>query len=58
MYEVHRGSCGTAPSEAREPVRYCLHDQTGRPIGTIPAPAALPTVGTSAPTIYLRREPM
>jgi hypothetical protein len=34
---------------------YCLHDLSGSPLGTIAAPMARPVVGTSAPTVYLRR---
>jgi hypothetical protein len=47
MNEVHAGS---------ELVRYNLYDQAGRPIGTIAAPAEQPRFGSSAPTVYLRRE--
>jgi hypothetical protein len=39
-------------SPARE---YCLHDERGRPMGTIEAPAGRPVVGRDAPTVYLRR---
>jgi hypothetical protein len=63
MNEVHTGSCRppravpAAPREqAARPAReYCLHDPAGRPLGTIPAPATRPTIGTAAPTLYLRR---
>jgi hypothetical protein len=34
---------------------YCLHDERGRPVGTIRAPAGRPAVGRDAPTVYLRR---
>jgi len=58
MNELHAGWCGTPLTELprSEPARYCLHDQTGRPIGTIAAPAERPKVGISAPTVYLRRD--
>ena len=58
---VHTGPCLSLParlhgrrSEAgtRE---YCLHDLSGKPLGTIAAPVARPVVGSTAPTIYLRR---
>jgi hypothetical protein len=35
---------------------YCLHDCAGVHLGTIPLPAARPTIGPSAPTLYLRRD--
>lgn len=60
--QVHTGPCLTLPARlhgrrsaegnARE---YCLHDLTGKPLGTIAAPVARPVVGSTAPTIYLRR---
>lgn len=34
---------------------YCLHDLTGRLLGTIAAPVRRPEVGPAAPTFYLRR---
>ena len=34
---------------------YCLHDPTGRLLGTIAAPVRRPEVGAAAPTFYLRR---
>ena len=34
---------------------YCLHDPTGRLLGTIAAPVRRPEVGPAAPTFYLRR---
>jgi hypothetical protein len=60
---VHTGPCFTLPARlhprsspmgtaARE---YCLHDLSGSPLGTIAAPMARPVVGTSAPTVFLRR---
>jgi len=59
---VYTGPCLTLPARlhprsspmgtARE---YCLHDLSGSPLGTIAAPMARPVVGTSAPTVYLRR---
>jgi hypothetical protein len=62
---VHTGPCRVPPASLRgrqdvpaaaAPARdYCLHDLSGRPIGTIPAPAARPLVGSAAPTVYLRR---
>lgn len=59
---VHTGPCLTLParlharwSAAGGTREYCLHDLTGRPLGTIAAPVARPVVGSTAPTIYLRR---
>jgi hypothetical protein len=59
---VHAGPCLALPARvhgrwtplgtARE---YCLHDLSGSPLGTIAAPMTRPLVGTSAPTVYLRR---
>jgi hypothetical protein len=60
--QVHTGPCFSLPARlhgrrsaeggTRE---YCLHDLTGRPLGTIAAPVARPVVGSTAPTVYLRR---
>jgi hypothetical protein len=66
---VHTGACLAVPralvaAAARvsglfrheAPVReYCLHDERGRPVGTIEAPAGRPAAGRDAPTVYLRR---
>jgi hypothetical protein len=59
---VHTGPCLTLPARLHgrwSPVgtarEYCLHDLTGSPLGTIAAPMARPVVGSSAPTVYLRR---
>jgi hypothetical protein len=58
--KVHVGPC-PAVDRARStpgPVQpaYCLHDCDGSHLGTIPLPAARPTPGRSAPTLYLRRD--
>lgn len=60
--QVHTGPCLSLPARlhgrrsaeggTRE---YCLHDMTGKPLGTIAAPVARPVVGSTAPTVYLRR---
>ncbi len=34
---------------------YCLVDLDGSPLGTVPAAMAKPHLGTSAPTVFLRR---
>jgi hypothetical protein len=34
---------------------YCLHDEAGRPVGVIRAPAGRPTVGAHEPSVYLQR---
>ena len=59
---VHTGPCLTLParlharwSAAGSTREYCLHDLSGRPLGTIAAPVARPVVGSTSPTIYLRR---
>jgi len=66
---VHTGACIAIPRALvsaagrlgglfREPPRereYCLHDEGGRPVGVIRAPAGRPKVGRDAPTVYLRR---
>jgi hypothetical protein len=59
MNELDRDAPITPVSENRwkpEPQRYCLRDQAGNPIGTIAAPVERPRLGTSAPTVYLRRD--
>ena len=60
--QVHAGPCLTLPARlhgrwsAEGSTReYCLHDMTGKPLGTIAAPVARPVVGSTAPTVYLRR---
>lgn len=54
---VHTGQCrATRPNAEGRDRGYCLHDITGRPVGTIAAPATRPVLGPSAPTVYLRRE--
>jgi hypothetical protein len=60
--QVHTGPCLSLPARlhgrrsAEGSTReYCLHDLTGRPLGTIAAPVARPVVGSTAPTVYLRR---
>lgn len=66
---VHTGACLAVPRtlvvaaariseffQDEAPVReYCLHDERGRPVGIIEAPAGRPEVGRDAPTVYLRR---
>ena len=66
---VHTGACVAVPRAVRlaagrigrlfaEPPRereYCLHDEDGRPLGVIRAPAGRPGVGRDAPTVYLQR---
>lgn len=59
---VHTGPCLSLParlhgrrSAAGATREYCLHDLSGHPLGTIAAPVARPVVGTTAPTVYLRR---
>jgi len=64
MIALHTGSClaaprattrgATAPSHSPG-TTYCLHDASGRPVGTIAAPALQPITGPFAPTFYLRR---
>ena len=64
MIALHTGSCsavsrapsrGPAPTVTRLGAEYCLHDATGRSVGTIPSPAVRPSTGRFAPTFYLRR---
>lgn len=59
---VHTGPCLTLPARlhgrfgaAGSTREYCLHDLSGKPLGTIAAPMARPVVGSTAPTVYLRR---
>lgn len=67
----HSGTCVAVPrslARAAEIVRravrvttdaavkdYCLVDLDGSPLGTVPAATAKPHLGTSAPTVFLRR---
>lgn len=55
---VHTGQCRAARVAGPDlhDRTYCLHDVTGRPVGTIAAPATRPLLGRSAPTVYLRRD--
>lgn len=58
---VHTGPCLALPARlhgrpaAGSTREYCLHDLAGQPLGTIAAPVARPVVGSTAPTVYLRR---
>ncbi|MGH7700859.1 MAG: hypothetical protein ACREMJ_10140 [Gemmatimonadales bacterium] len=60
MSPIHTGTCpASGPAErAAEAARrdYCLHDAHGRPLGRIEAPVNQPRLGTSAPTVYLKRD--
>ncbi len=49
------GPRAIGPSAAALSRDYCLHDLTGRLLGTIAAPVRRPEVGPAAPTYYLRR---
>jgi hypothetical protein len=55
---VHTGQCRAAgPSGAEHPARgYCVHDPSGKPVGTISGTATRPILGPNAPTFYLRRD--
>ena len=37
-------------------VEFRVLDESGQPIGTIAAPTERPVLGSTAPTVYLRRE--
>lgn len=67
---VHTGACVAVPrafvealASLRELVRdrptpereYCLHDEDGNALGVIRFAAGRPTVGRSAPSVFLRR---
>ena len=49
------GPRAIGPAAATRSRDYCLHDPSGRLLGTIAAPVRRPEVGPAAPTFYLRR---
>jgi hypothetical protein len=49
------GPRAIGPDAATRSRDYCLHDPSGRLLGTIAAPVRRPEVGPAAPTFYLRR---
>jgi hypothetical protein len=68
---VHTGACaavrravgplaswlGKRQLPERRERQYCLHDEDGRPVGVIRAPAERPSLGAHAPAVYLERTP-
>ena len=54
-FHPRQGLCPAGPAVVALDREYCLHDPTGRLLGTIAAPARRPQVGAAAPTFYLRR---
>jgi len=51
---IRRAALAAAAGSA--PKNYCLMDDLGNTLGTIPAAASRPVLGVNAPTIYMHRD--